>query len=91
MKVYNMVAIPPAAEAKKVLVATDPIRSHLPTAPKVEPGLNPNQPNHRIKAPTADSVKLCPGIALAVPSSLYFPRRGPKTIAPAKAAKPPIA
>ena len=86
-----MVAIPPAAEARNVLVATEPIKSHLPTAPKVEPGLNPNHPNQRIKAPTADKVKLCPGIALAVPSSLYFPRRGPKTIAPASAANPPIA
>ena len=55
-----MVDIPPIAEAKKVFVATWPIKSHLPTAAKVEPGLNPNQPNQRIKAPTAESVKLCP-------------------------------
>ena len=53
-----MVAIPPAAEARKVLAATEPINSQLPTAPSVEPGLNPNQPNQRINAPTEAKGKL---------------------------------
>ena len=86
-----MVDIPPAAEAKNVFVATVPINSQLPTAPNVEPGLKANQPNHNIKAPTAAKGKLCPGIAFATPSLLYFHILGPKTIAAAKAEKPPIA
>ena len=35
-----MVAIPPAAEAKKVFTTTEPISSQFPTAPKEEPGFH---------------------------------------------------
>lgn len=86
-----MVEIPPAADAKNVFAATVPINSQLPTAPSVEPGLNANQPNHNINAPTAAKGKLCPGMAFATPSLLYFPILGPKTMAAAKAENPPIA
>ena len=60
-------------------------------APKVDPGLKPNHPNQRMNAPIAAKGRLCPGIVLALLSLLYFPIRGPKTIAAARAAKPPIA
>ena len=86
-----MVAIPPAAEARKVLTTTDPISSQLPTAPSDEPGLKPNQPNHNMNAPTAANGKLCPGIVFELPSLAYFPILGPSTIAAANAEKPPMA
>ena len=86
-----MVAIPPAAEAKKVLTTTAPINSQLPTAPSEEPGLNPNHPNHKINAPTEAKGKLCPGRVLELPSFEYFPILGPKTMAAAKAENPPMA
>ena len=88
---YIIVEIPPAADAKKVLVITFPIKSQFPTAPKVDPGLNPNQPNHKIKHPIAASGILCPGIVFGLPSALYFPNLGPSTIAAARAANPPMA
>ena len=49
--------IPPDAEAKKVFTTTEPISSQFPTAPSVEPGLNPNHPNHF--APIDAKGKLC--------------------------------
>ena len=81
----------PAAEAKKVLITTEPINSQLPTAPRVDPGLKPNHPNHNINPPIAANGRLCPGIVFASPLLLYLPNLGPKTIAAANAAKPPIA
>src|SRR5210317_1611860 len=78
--------IAPAAAARFVVTATRPI-SPSPTV--VEPGLKPNQPNHRINTPNAASVILWPGIALAFPSGPYLPKRGPRTIAPARASQPP--
>src|SRR3989338_97551 len=56
----------------------------------VEPGLNPNHPNHRTKHPINPSERLCPGIGFAEPSLLYFPYRGPKAKMPAKPAHPPM-
>ncbi len=53
-----MVETPPAADAKNVFTMMFPIASQFPMAPRVEPGLNPNQPNQRIKAPTAARGKL---------------------------------
>ena len=56
--------------------------------------LNPYQPSHKINTPRAPIVKLCPGIAftLMLPSFLlfvYLPIRGPNSLAPTKADKPP--
>ena len=73
-------AIPPDAEAKKVFTTTEPISSQFPTAPSVEPGLNPNHPNHNTNTPIDAKGKLCPGIVLEVPSFEYFPILGPKTL-----------
>ena len=70
---------------------TEPISSQLPTAPKVDQGLNPNQPNHKINAPIEANGRLCPGIVLVSPFWEYFPILGPKTIAAAQAENPPMA
>src|SRR6266480_4465710 len=59
-------------------------------AESVLPGLNPYHPNQRRRPPLAAMVKSC-GIIGPPPSRLNFrPRRGPRTIAPAKAMKPPM-
>src|SRR5690554_3428570 len=51
--------------------------------------VKPNQPNQRIKVPKVASGILAPGIALACPSLLYLPIRGPSSNTPAKAAQAP--
>src|SRR6056297_62976 len=63
--------------------AADPMAS-------CEPPLKPNQPSHRMNVPSVARARLEPGIGLTRPS-LYLPRRGPSTMAPASAAKPPAA
>ncbi len=65
-------------------------KAPLPEAPKVEPGLNPNQPNARMNVPSSARIWLWPRIGLAEPSLLYLPMRGPRMMAPARAAQPPI-
>ena len=59
-----------------------------PTAWSVEPGLNPNQPNHRISTASPTSGMLWPGITLGLPSRPYLPCRGPSR---SRAAKAPVA
>ena len=79
----------PAAAARFVLSAT---YAKKPTPPKstesVEPGLNPNQPNQRIKTPSVVNAMLCPGIGWGFPST-YLPIRGPRSRAPARPARAP--
>ena len=53
--------------------------------------MNPNQPNHRINVPNVASGMFEPGIGFTLPSSLYLPILGPRTIAPARAADAPAA
>src|SRR5215471_4087074 len=85
----NIAIKPPAQAARVVLAATRPMPSKS-IADSVEPGLNPYQPNHRIKPPEQAIVKSC-GIIGPPPSRLNFrPRRGPSTSEPASAIKPPI-
>src|ERR1700758_329154 len=83
-------AVRPAAQAASVvLVETRPIPEKS-IAESVEPGLNPYQPNHRINPPEAAIVRSCGSIG-APPSRLNLrPKRGPRTIEPASAMKPPI-
>jgi len=52
--------------------------------------LNPNQPNARINVPMTVIGRLWPGMAPMVPSRRNFPARGPSTMAPASAVKPPV-
>src|SRR5215210_3605658 len=60
------------------------------SAPRVEPGLNPNQPSHRISTPSPNSGMLCPGIARGAPSLPYLPRLGPRCSSTASAPVAPI-
>ena len=55
----------------------------------VEPGLKPNHPSQRINTPSAAKGMLCPRMGFIFPSFPYFPKRGPRTMVPAKAAQPP--
>src|SRR5260370_26135666 len=81
--------IAPAQAARVVFVEIRPIPSKS-IAESVLPGLNPYQPNHRITAPSAARVMLCPG-GIPPPSRLNLrPSRGPSAIAPLIAAIPPI-
>jgi hypothetical protein len=77
----------PAAAARFVVTA---IRAMSGVPAVVLPGLNPNQPNHRMKTPRAAIGMLWPGIALTFPSLEYRPSRGPSITAPQRAAHPPM-
>src|SRR5262245_41971792 len=72
-----------------VLTATEAARNPpLPDIASVDPGLNPNQPNARMKQPHSTQVMSWPGIAFGFPSREYLPIRGP-TIKPAASAVMP--
>src|SRR5437764_11843285 len=80
--------MPPAQAAIVVLAATRP-RPEKSMADRVDPGLSPYQPNHRITPPMAPHVRSCGGVG-PPPSFLNFlPSRGPRAMAPARAMKPP--
>ena len=82
---------PPAQAARFVVRKTCEIAiaSSVEAAANCEPGLNPNQPNHKMNTPNAAMVRLCPGIALDLPSLPYLPMRGPRMAAPTSAIQPP--
>ena len=76
-----------AATAERfVVIAISPMDVD---AAVVDPALNPNQQNHSINTPSAPITILCPGIAFAFPSELYFQIRGPTILAPTSAQTPP--
>src|SRR5919198_5116414 len=58
------------------------------SALSVEPGLNPNQPNQRMKVARPTNGMLWPGITLGFPSGPYLPRRAPSS---SSTANPPVA
>ena len=73
------------AGAMVVVVNTDPSCSmEVQAAP-----LKPYHPNQRMNTPKTPSGRLCPGIALILPSFLYFPLLGPRIDAPIIAHTPP--
>ena len=75
------VAVSVAAAAARLVVSATSATALYPISlamPIVLPGLNPNQPNQRIKQPMVAAVMLCPGIALMRPSEPYLPMRGPR-------------
>ena len=81
--------MPPVLAARVVFIATRPA-PWLSMIDRVEQGLKPYQPNHRIRPPTTAIVRSC-GIMGPPPSRLNLrPSRGPRTIAPAIATQPPI-
>merc|ERR1719223_1170994 len=78
-----------AAAAMVVVVATWPARNMHSPAQRVDPGLNPYHPNHRMMTPRDASTKECPCMGFTVPSALKRPLRGPTTMAPTSPANPP--
>src|SRR4029079_10969370 len=85
----NKAVADPATAARLVLIAITDMRRSL--APRVDPGLNPIQPNRRMNVPVTTNTRLCAGNALDLPSGSYLPSRGPRMIASAIAANPPTA
>src|SRR5690349_402490 len=85
---HNTAIRPPAHAASVVLAEIRPMPSQS-MADRVEPGLKPYQPNHRMTPPIAPSARSWAGIG-PPPSRLNFrPRRGPSTMQPASAMTPP--
>src|ERR671912_2505571 len=87
--ITNMAVTAPKAPAIAVFVATT--ANWTSVAASVEAALKPNQPNSRMKQPSMAIGTWWPGMVLADPSELYLPMRGPRTMAPARAAAPPTA
>jgi subfamily B ATP-binding cassette protein MsbA len=78
------------AAAEVVFTATWEARAPPSAAtPNVLPGLKPNQPNQSTRQPMKAAIMLWPGIACTRPSAAYLPIRGPRMIAPVRAAQPP--
>src|SRR6185436_522180 len=85
----KIAARPPVHAASVVFVATRPTPA-LSISEIVEEGLNPYQPNQRIRPPMTAMVRSCGGIG-PPPSRLNRrPNLGPSMIAPAIATHPPI-
>src|SRR5262245_38002899 len=83
-----MAASAPAQAARLVFTATTEMRRSV--AARVEPGLNPIQPNSRMNVRVATKVTVVAGQARGVPSGPYLAVRGPRTIASAVAHQPPM-
>ncbi len=79
-----------AAACSNVLIA---IKTDCPGAPPVKriapAEFSPNQPSSASTHPNKTRTPLWPGIAGAMPSGEYFPRRGPKIQVTASAVSPP--
>src|SRR6476659_3139243 len=86
--VHAIAITAPADAASNVLTAMIEMRRSV--APNVEPGLKPIHPKVRTSVPMTTYPRLWPGNALGVPSLLYFPILGPRIIASARAAHPPV-
>ena len=84
--------ITPAAAARLVLMKMLEIATESSAEPNAscDPPLKPNQPSHKMKAPSVASGIDEPGKDVTDPSSLKRPVREPITIAPARAAQPPV-
>src|SRR3989338_8697171 len=89
IRIHEVIVALKIAATAALLVVTQIRAMSFTTAAMVLPGLNPNQPSQRMKQPMVASERLCPGTGLILPFSSYFPKRGPSTITPAKAAQPP--
>ncbi len=83
----KIAAIPPAAAAALVVQVIRAILSA--SAAMVLPGLNPNQPSHRMNTPRATRIRLWPGMAFGLPLESYLPIRGPRANEPTNASQAP--
>ena len=72
-----------------MFVAMRPIPSKS-IADRVLPGLKPYHPNHRMKPPTVATVRSCGNMGPPPSRLKRRPSRGPSTMAPARATKPPM-
>ena len=86
--VNAIAATAPKTEAVAVFSMMTAMRRSV--EPSVEPGLNPIQPNRRMKVPVTTKGMLCPGMALGEPSLLNLPIREPNKMASASAHQPPV-
>jgi len=82
-------AVTAPAAAARLVVTTTSAKWRL-VALRVEPGLNPNQPNQRMKTPSWESGMLWPGIAFGFLFRSYLPIRGPSRSRPANPAVAPV-
>src|SRR6056297_4251738 len=84
-------ATAPDAAAMLVLAKMRLTSVMSPTVPAAscDPPLKPNQPSHRMNVPSVARARFDPGMGFTLPSLPYLPRRGPSTMAPARAAQPP--
>ena len=83
-----MATTAPVQPASSVLTAICITSS---SAASSEPGLKPNQPMNRMMAPSTTNGMLWPGMAWSFLSGPYLPMRGPRMMAPIRAAQPPVA
>lgn len=80
---------PPTAQDIHVFTAAIcMVTLFTPVAPSVDPLLNPNQPNHNIKLPSAITPELC-GLNSSTLSGSNLPIRAPSTTAPTRPHVPP--
>src|SRR5437867_11874253 len=86
--VNAIAATAPKTEAVAVFSMMTAMRRSV--EPSVEPGLNPIQPNRRMKVPVTTKGLLCPGLALGEPFLLNLPMREPNKMATASAHQQPV-
>src|SRR5262249_9710943 len=84
----NMAKTQPVKLDSIVFTTMKLMRRSVPAS--VDPGLNPNQPNANMNAPSTTAITLWPGIAWGFPCASYLPMRAPMQIAPASAMRPPM-
>src|SRR5215475_13080492 len=88
---YQKISAVAEAETAARFVFTAMTETRRSDDPRVEPGLNPIQPNNRMKVPITTKAILCAGKGRGFPSGPYLPRRGPRITASAIAVNPPTA
>mmetsp|Transcript_2793 Transcript_2793/g.6691 ORF Transcript_2793/g.6691 Transcript_2793/m.6691 type:complete len:208 (-) Transcript_2793:801-1424(-) len=89
-KHIRMAASPPPEAARVVPTATFSARSTKPPErARVEPGLNPYQPNQRIRVPRPTKAELWGCMVCILPSASKRPILGPRMAAATKAMHPP--
>src|SRR5437667_6866540 len=93
-RVRVMLAATSAAEAADSVIfsATKTVRLGSIPANRIAPAeSNPSQPNQASQQPNRTRTVLCPGMAAGILLGVYFPRRGPRIHAMARAVNPPTA